>query len=299
MYEFEDFVRLMNSRLLKKSSFPGCSKRALPARKFKRNSAWRSKNGGIRGKAVIKQILNDPSKKAVKECLRLIEKSPGDKRLRLKLGDLYLRSGDKEKAIREYLCAADLFAEEDLNERAIALYKRVVSLAPTHLGTFLKMAELYLKERLLGDAKVCYEKILKIRPNDQDALKGLSIIEDVKQSKKVETKIEKEEFLPPKSEGSLSESPLTEAEILPPDKDLELHYHLGIGYKEMGLLDYAITEFELASKDPSMRFDCFVMLGECFKERGDSEQSMKYFEWASQIKDLPEHQFLDRSSTGG
>jgi tetratricopeptide (TPR) repeat protein len=248
---------------------------------------------------VIKQILNDPSKKAVRECLKLIEKSPRDKRLRIKLGDLYLRSGDKEKAIREYLCVADLFAEEDLNERAIAIHKRVVSVDPKHIEAFLKMAELYLKERLLGDAKGCYERILKIRHDDQDALKGLSVIEDLKRPKPVQTEMEKKEFPPERPEGPLSESPSGGTEILPPDKELELHYHLGIGYKEMGLFDYAITEFEVASEDPSMKFDCFIMLGECFREKGESEQSMKYFEMASKIRELPKDIFLDRSSTGG
>jgi hypothetical protein len=64
-----------------------------------------------------------------------------------------------------------------------------------------------------------------------------------------------------------------------PDKDLELHYHLGIGYKEMGLFDYAVAEFELACKDRSIILDCYILLGECFKEKGDSEKSMKYLEW--------------------
>ena len=55
----------------------------------------------------------------------------------------------------------------------------------------------------------------------------------------------------------------------------------------MELFDYAIAEFELASKDPSVKFDCYILMGECFKEKGDSEQSMKYLEWASKIRELP------------
>jgi tetratricopeptide (TPR) repeat protein len=238
-------------------------------------------------------------KKTLQEFSKEVEKSPRDKRLLIKLGDLYLKSGDKEKAIREYLRVADLFAEEDLNERAIAIYKRVVSVNPKHIEAFLKMAELYVKERLLGDAKTCYERILKIKPNDQDGLKGLSVIEGLKRPKTVETKIEKEEFPPAKSEVPLPPSISNGAKILPPDKDLELHYHLGIGYKEMGLFDYAITEFEVASKDPAMRFDCFIMLGECFSEKGESEQSMRYIEMASKIKELPKNLLLDSPFKAG
>lgn len=125
-------------------------------------------------------------KKAIQECLKKLEKAPGDRRLRLKLGDLYLKNGEKEKAVNEYLKAADLNAEEELNFRAIAIYKKIVSIDPEHIGAFHKIAKLYLEQDLLGDARVCYEKILKIRPKDKEATKALSAIEHTKQLKKEE-----------------------------------------------------------------------------------------------------------------
>ncbi len=65
-----------------------------------------------------------------------------------------------------------------------------------------------------------------------------------------------------------------------------MHYHLGIAYREMELFDYAITEFETASEDPSIRFDCYIMLGTCHMEKGDYEKSIDYYKQASQIKGL-------------
>jgi tetratricopeptide (TPR) repeat protein len=99
--------------------------------------------------------------------------------------------------------------------------------------------------------------------------------------------MKKEESHPIKFEGSPPPSLSNGIETPSPDKELELHYHLGIGYKEMGLFDYAISEFELASEDPLMKFDCYILLGECFKEKGDFEQSTKYLQFASKIKELP------------
>jgi tetratricopeptide (TPR) repeat protein len=125
-------------------------------------------------------------KKAIQECLKKLDKAPRDKRLRLKLGDLYLKSGEKEKAVNEYLRSGDLHAEEELNFRAIAIYKKVASIDPQHIEAFHKIAKLYLEEDLLGDAKTSYEKILKIRPKDKEAIKALSEIEDSKQLKKEE-----------------------------------------------------------------------------------------------------------------
>jgi tetratricopeptide (TPR) repeat protein len=71
------------------------------------------------------------------------------------------------------------------------------------------------------------------------------------------------------------------------DKDSETHYHLGIAYKEMELFDYAISEFELASSTPSMKFDCYIMLGNCYMEKGDYNKSIEYYKICSKIPGLP------------
>jgi len=236
---------------------------------------------------MIRQILNDQAKKSIKECLRLVEAYPKDKRLRLRLGDLYFKNGEKEKAAKEYLKVGGLYAEEDLNAKATAMYKRVVSIDPKHIEALHRMASLYLKEGLLGDARGCYERILRMKPDDHEAREALSAIEDSKQPKRVQTGPQIEEVLLAEPADSPPLSSSDGAGISFPNKDLEVHYHLGIGYKEMRLFDYAVAEFVLASEDPSMKFDCYILLGECFKEKGDSEQSMKYFGLASKIRELP------------
>lgn len=56
------------------------------------------------------------------------------------------------------------------------------------------------------------------------------------------------------------------------------HYDLGISYKEMGLLEEAISEFQLASKGEQERLAAFEMLGLCFMERGEPKFAVKQFE---------------------
>ncbi len=56
------------------------------------------------------------------------------------------------------------------------------------------------------------------------------------------------------------------------------HYDLGISYKEMGLLEEAISEFQLASKGEQERLAAFEMLGLCFLERGEPKFAIKQFE---------------------
>jgi len=60
-------------------------------------------------------------------------------------------------------------------------------------------------------------------------------------------------------------------------EDYDTHYNLGIAYKEMGLTDEAIGEFQLASKDPKRTIECCSMLGLCFLEKGMPQLSIKWY----------------------
>ncbi len=61
-------------------------------------------------------------------------------------------------------------------------------------------------------------------------------------------------------------------------EDYDTRYNLGIAYKEMGLLDEAIAEFQLASKDQGRLLECCSMLGLCFLEKGMPQIAIKWFE---------------------
>ena len=52
------------------------------------------------------------------------------------------------------------------------------------------------------------------------------------------------------------------------DEDSETHYNLGIAYKEMGLTEDAIKEFQAAREDPLRFIPSSTMLGVCYMEQG-------------------------------
>jgi len=60
-------------------------------------------------------------------------------------------------------------------------------------------------------------------------------------------------------------------------EDHETHYNLGIAYKEMGLTEEAIGEFQAASKDPLHAVECCSMLGLCFLEKGLPQLAIKWY----------------------
>ena len=66
------------------------------------------------------------------------------------------------------------------------------------------------------------------------------------------------------------------AEHLSPT-DYDTHFNLGIAYREMGLLDEAIGEFQVAAKEPSHLVLCCSMLGLCFLDKGLPELAIRWY----------------------
>jgi tetratricopeptide (TPR) repeat protein len=50
--------------------------------------------------------------------------------------------------------------------------------------------------------------------------------------------------------------------------DLASHRDLGIGYKDMGLFDAAIKEFNVLTGDPALLVFALMMIGECHEAKG-------------------------------
>jgi len=65
--------------------------------------------------------------------------------------------------------------------------------------------------------------------------------------------------------------------------DYDTRYNLGIAYKEMGLVDEAIAEFQLAAKDPKRSLECSSMIGICFMEKGMAEVAVQWYERGLQV----------------
>jgi tetratricopeptide (TPR) repeat protein len=77
-----------------------------------------------------------------------------------------------------------------------------------------------------------------------------------------------------------------------PAEDYDTHFNLGIAYREMGLLDEAIGEFQLAAKAPEHFLDCCSLLGLCFLDKGLPELAVKWYRRALDSPGLSEEQQL-------
>ena len=75
-------------------------------------------------------------------------------------------------------------------------------------------------------------------------------------------------------------------------EDYDTHYNLGIAYKEMGLVDEAIGEFQFAAKDPGRTVECCGILGLCFREKGMPQLALKWFQRGLDTPNLGEPQAM-------
>ena len=69
--------------------------------------------------------------------------------------------------------------------------------------------------------------------------------------------------------------------------DYESRYNLGVAYREMGLLDEAIAELQLAAADPQRLAECASMLAECYADQGKATRSVKWLEKGLAVPGLP------------
>ena len=60
-------------------------------------------------------------------------------------------------------------------------------------------------------------------------------------------------------------------------EDSDTHYELGIAYKEMGLLDDAVHEFELARTNPQRECVAHTLIGLCHVEKGEISDAIAQF----------------------
>ncbi len=237
----------------------------------------------------------------------------------IKLGEMLLSRNQPQKAIDQFLNAAELYLQNMEAIKASQAYERVLKADPNNLEA--KNGVELCKDLAKYQKPVEDEIVEKIGPVDEGAIiKGSAVIEEpVVKDEVVERAVSDEGAI---IKGSAAEEPVAADEVLveeetrlespypqpelwkdfseskldsimqkltipkhsPASENLREHYEMGVVYREMNLLDAAVTEFNLASQDSGMRLACFQMLKVCYEQKGMTRLAGRYQEKISQLE---------------
>ena len=183
-----------------------------------------------------------------------------------------------------------------------------------NLQADLEEAEFYLQQGLFADAaRLCHD-ILVYAPDSLECRRKLLEIEE-QRSAQIEKSEAPTDVAAEEGDGFGFgdfdfDSELDQLQSIDADKkkvfktdvdeqiaadDMESHYNLGIAYREMGLLDDAISEFEKAQKDTIRFVDCMTLKGLTYSDKGDYLSAEKMFQ---QALDSPQLEDIARLNLG-
>jgi tetratricopeptide (TPR) repeat protein len=208
----------------------------------------------------------------VDEILRL---DPNSVRHRQKQVEFAFKSGDKPQLIGAYLELADTLLRGDLADKARAVYERVVEHDPRNERARAALAMLAPAEPPPKVEGRVAAKDAKMRVRDETASEGDfvdlgAMILDEDAPRDTRMKVEDEE--PTGDEEQDFREMLARfrqgIDENIEETDFQSHYDLGVAFKEMGLLDEAIAEFQKALRAPEGKLRTSEALGMCFHDKG-------------------------------
>jgi tetratricopeptide (TPR) repeat protein len=198
----------------------------------------------------------------------MVRLEPNSVRYHQKLVELAYREGNRARLTDAYLELADALLRTGEAERAVAVYQRVLEHDPGNARARSAVESLVPAPAPPppGPAPVA---AAPAAPAEGFVDLGALLLEG-EGAKDTRMRIEDEE--PSGDEEKDFQAMLSafkrgvEANV--EEEDFQSHYDLGVAYKEMGLLDEAIAEFQKALRSSEGRLRASEALGLCFFEKG-------------------------------
>ena len=220
--------------------------------------------------------------KAIRVYKKIIDVRPLELRPRQKLIEISLKSEDKESAAEWNLDLGKSLYKKGAIEEAEKAFARALDL--TSKKDRIKRSIEAIRGRKKDEKKVA-KKAPKKAEKKKAEKKEAEVVEkaaSVSQSISLGELLEEEEKRSIKftvADEQEVDEPVTFEDLLEEfkegvlenieDTDFDSHYDLGITYKEMGLLEEAVQEFEKASKGKQAKLKSTEMLALCLIEKGD------------------------------
>ncbi len=206
------------------------------------------------------------------------------------LNDLYEKAGDIAKSEQIIKEVHEIYPEDP---RLVSLLKEEeFAVAPPEgpatedYGEEIAEADFYSGQGLIDEAREILERLHNLFPENEEISVKLSSLGQIKESEEKIEHVEEKQKESVVTEGEILEAeeitePALESDVMDifnefkkgleeklGKEDYETHYNLGRAYKEMGLTDDAIREFQISRDNPKRFIPSSNMLGICYMEKG-------------------------------
>jgi tetratricopeptide (TPR) repeat protein len=112
---------------------------------------------------------------AIAEYQNILKYEPRDQVTLMTIGELYIRQGETFQAIDYFERLAQIFVGDGFLTKAIAVYKRIAKLAPEEIRPLEKLADLYVQQGVMSEARPLFLQLAEIhlKNNRQSEAVGL------------------------------------------------------------------------------------------------------------------------------
>src|SRR5262249_60594069 len=122
-----------------------------------------------------KYVARGKIEPAIREYRKLLEENPNDINTLNRVGDLYARIQRIDEAVDFFNQIAEQYAGEGFFVKAIAIYKKIIKLNPTHLEVYERLAELYAKQGLVNEARTQYQVLADYYQKHENPTSAIAI----------------------------------------------------------------------------------------------------------------------------
>jgi tetratricopeptide (TPR) repeat protein len=166
-----------------------------------------------------------------------------------RLGDLYIRKGQSDLAVKQYNEIADIYFKNKLYKKAAPVYKKIIELDPANVEAHAAMGEIHSRSG-----------------NESDAKKEYLLIAEAMLGK-----------------GDL-ETALAYSKKAVALKSIEAYYYLGQVYLLQKKYDEAKAEFEKLLKFKLNHVGALVSMGRIFEGKGQADEALKHYQRALKVE---------------
>ncbi len=99
---------------------------------------------------------------AIGEYQQILKHEPRDQVTLMTIGELYIRQGETFQAIDYFERLAQIFFGDGFLTKAIAVYKRIAKLAPEEIRPLEKLADLYVQQGVMSEARPLFLQLAEI-----------------------------------------------------------------------------------------------------------------------------------------